>query len=157
MRIRPLFQTTDCLTAFEKYGSPACVTSLKVAPDVADPTSMKQPVSSLNIQKYVYFFQDLETFMQNSEDGVIIFSLGSYVSTTDQSLADILGETFSQLPQRIIWKRRGKVPKNVPGNIQFMDAIPQNDLLGKSMIGEFYVRPGGGGFSDLDWSGICRR
>ena len=69
--------------------------------------------------------------MQSAKDGVIIFSLGSYCSITEQAMADMFAEAFSQVPQKVIWKRRGKAPQKVPDNIKFMDVIPQNDLLGK--------------------------
>ena len=69
--------------------------------------------------------------MQSSKDGVIIFSLGSYCSITQQAMADMFAEAFSQVPQKVIWKLRGKKPQKVPDNVKLMDVIPQNDLLGK--------------------------
>ena len=69
--------------------------------------------------------------MQSSKDGVIIFSLGSYCLITEQTMADMFAEAFSQVPQKVIWKRRGKTPPKVPENVKFMDVIPQNDLLGR--------------------------
>ncbi|XP_072017500.1 UDP-glucuronosyltransferase 2A3-like [Amphiura filiformis] len=75
--------------------------------------------------------KDLDSFMQSSDDdGVIIFSLGSYASITKQELADLIGDTFAQIPQKVIWRARGKIPRNPPKNVKFMDVIPQNDLLG---------------------------
>ena len=46
-------------------------------------------------------------------------------------MADMFAEALSKLPQKVIWKLRGKVPQKVPDNVKLMDVIPQNDLLGK--------------------------
>ena len=74
--------------------------------------------------------------MQSSgDDGVIIFSLGSYASITRQEFADMIAETFTQIPQKVVWKKKGLEPQNLPQNVKLMDVIPQNDLVGK---GYFY-------------------
>ena len=39
--------------------------------------------------------------------------------------------TFSRLPQRVIWQWKGKnQPKNMPKNVLTVPWIPQQDLLG---------------------------
>ncbi|XP_072042635.1 UDP-glucuronosyltransferase 2B10-like [Amphiura filiformis] len=72
---------------------------------------------------------DLEAFVQGSEDGIIIFSLGGYVSIVEQDMADMFAGAFSRLQQRVVWKQRGKTPKVIPPNVKMMEWIPQNDLL----------------------------
>ncbi|XP_072048332.1 UDP-glucuronosyltransferase 2C1-like [Amphiura filiformis] len=74
--------------------------------------------------------QELESFVQGSEDGIIIFSLGGYVSIVKQDMADTFARAFAGLSQRVIWKQRGKKPRVTPPNVKMMDWIPQNDLLG---------------------------
>ncbi|XP_072049034.1 UDP-glucuronosyltransferase 2A1-like [Amphiura filiformis] len=74
--------------------------------------------------------QELEAFVQGSEEGIIIFSLGGYVSIVKQDMADMFARAFARLPQRVIWKQRGKNPRVTPPNVKMMEWIPQNDLLG---------------------------
>ena len=54
-------------------------------------------------------------------------------------MADMFAEAFSQVPQKVIWKLRGKKPQKVPDNVKFMDVIPQNDLLGRYYPGIGYT------------------
>ncbi|XP_072051880.1 UDP-glucuronosyltransferase 2C1-like [Amphiura filiformis] len=88
------------------------------------------PVGGLTTKPAKKLPKELESFVQSSEDGMIIFSLGSYCSITEQSMADMFGEAISQVSQKVIWKRRGKEPQRIPSNVKMMDVIPQNDLLG---------------------------
>ncbi|XP_072051877.1 UDP-glucuronosyltransferase 2C1-like [Amphiura filiformis] len=92
------------------------------------------PVGGLTTKPSKQLPKDIESFVQSSEDGVIIFSLGSYCSITEQSMADMFGETLSQVSQNVIWKRKGKEPQRIPPNVKMMDVIPQNDLLGHPKI-----------------------
>ncbi|XP_072042634.1 UDP-glucuronosyltransferase 2B10-like [Amphiura filiformis] len=73
---------------------------------------------------------ELEAFVQGSEDGIIVFSLGGYVSIVQQDMADMFAGAFARLQQRVIWKQRGKTPRITPPNVKMMEVIPQNDLLG---------------------------
>ena len=79
----------------------------------------------------VFSLQELQSFIQTAYDGVIIFSLGSYCSITEQSMADMFAEALSQVSQKVVWKAKGKVPQRIPSNVKMMNYIPQNDLLGK--------------------------
>lgn len=76
--------------------------------------------------------QDLEDFVQGSgEHGVIVFTLGSVVATLhDDDLAETLAKVFSELPQRVLWRYKGAMPRNRGNNTLISDWLPQNDLLG---------------------------
>ncbi|XP_072031065.1 UDP-glucuronosyltransferase 2B15-like [Amphiura filiformis] len=88
------------------------------------------PVGGLTTKPSRPLNEEVESFVQSSEDGVIIFSLGGYCSITEQPMADMFAEALSQVSQNVIWKRRGKAPQRIPSNVKMMDYIPQNDLLG---------------------------
>ena len=62
---------------------------------------------------------------------MIIFSLGSYVSLVHQEMADLFGNAFAQLQQRVVWKARGQVPSVQSDNVKRMKWMPMNDLLGR--------------------------
>ncbi|GAB6026700.1 hypothetical protein CHUAL_013210 [Chamberlinius hualienensis] len=75
--------------------------------------------------------KDLEDYMTGADDhGVIYFSLGSVTKGDAMPLEmrNKMIETFSRLPQRIIWKYEKDIP-DLPKNIKLMKWAPQNDLL----------------------------
>lgn len=70
--------------------------------------------------------------MENSKAGVVLFSLGSNVNSSDlppQKISDILGG-LARLQQNIIWKFEAEL-ENVPKNVKIMKWLPQSDILGK--------------------------
>ncbi|KAJ8040052.1 UDP-glucuronosyltransferase 2A3 [Holothuria leucospilota] len=76
--------------------------------------------------------QELEEFMQSSgDDGVIVFSLGTYVSHLPDKIVKIFRKAFSQVPQKVIWQwKNDESPHDMPENVKTMAWIPQNDILG---------------------------
>ncbi|KAJ8040420.1 UDP-glucuronosyltransferase 1-2 [Holothuria leucospilota] len=77
--------------------------------------------------------KNLEDFMKSSGDsGVIIFSLGSYVTHMPKRLVKIFQEVFAGLPQKVLWQCKDvdTLPKdNMPVNVKTMTWLPQLDLL----------------------------
>uniref|UniRef100_A0A8C3FEF2 glucuronosyltransferase n=1 Tax=Chrysemys picta bellii TaxID=8478 RepID=A0A8C3FEF2_CHRPI len=79
--------------------------------------------------------QELEDFIANSEDGFIIVTLGSMLSSIP--LLEVLQEintAFAHLSQGVIWRcQHSKWPKELKlaSNVKIADWIPQNDLLDK--------------------------
>ncbi|XP_072013808.1 UDP-glucuronosyltransferase 2B17-like isoform X3 [Amphiura filiformis] len=112
------------------------------------------PVGGLTTNPAKQLPKELESFVQSSEDGVIIFSLGSYCSITDQSMADMFGEAISQVSQKVIWKRKGKEPQRIPSNVKMMDVIPQNDLLGHPKIRLIIYQCGINGIFEALYHGV---
>lgn len=75
--------------------------------------------------------KDLEDFMQSSGDeGVIVFSMGSYINAMESSMADMFAESFAKMPQKILWKSAGDPPSFIPPNVKMAKWLPQNDVLG---------------------------
>ena len=78
--------------------------------------------------------QEWEEFLQGAgEDGVVLFSMGSYMDATgiDEQIAGLFAGAFAQLSQKVIWKLNGKPSSKLSPNVKLVDWIPQNDLLGK--------------------------
>ncbi|XP_077978887.1 UDP-glucuronosyltransferase 2C1-like [Glandiceps talaboti] len=75
--------------------------------------------------------KEFEEFMQSSGDqGVVVFSLGSYVQFSRTDKLDMIVSALSRLPQKVILKYTDTLPKTVGSNIKAVKWLPQNDLLG---------------------------
>ena len=74
--------------------------------------------------------------MQSSgEHGVILFSMGTYIISLDEDVAEMFAKAFAAIPQKVIWKLGGNPPPYLPDNVKLMQWIPQNDILGKAFFG----------------------
>jgi len=78
-----------------------------------------------------YLFQDLQKFLDDSEHGVIYFSLGSLVKTDTLAAEkrDAFLQAFAELPQRILWKWEADTIPNKPPNVKIARWLPQVDVL----------------------------
>ena len=78
-------------------------------------------------------FQDLDKFINESEHGVIVFSLGSTVraDTMSEHKRDAFLQAFEELPQRVLWKWEGDTLPGNPKNIKITKWMPQGDVLGE--------------------------
>ncbi|XP_062327945.1 UDP-glucuronosyltransferase 2A2-like [Osmerus eperlanus] len=99
--------------------------------------------------------QDLEEFVQSSrEHGVIVMSLGTLVGELPQDLADEVAAAFSQLPQNVIWRYKGRRPATLGNNTLIVDWMPQNDLLGHPHIKVFVAHGGTNGVQEALYHGV---
>ncbi|XP_073682423.1 UDP-glucuronosyltransferase 1A6-like isoform X1 [Garra rufa] len=96
--------------------------------------------------------KEVEEFVKGSgEHGIVVFSLGSLVSSMPKEKAAIFFKAFGMIPQRVLWRYTGEVPDNVPENVKLMKWIPQNDLLGHPKAKAFITHGGTHGI----YEGIC--
>lgn len=78
-------------------------------------------------------FQSWEEFLQSAgDDGVVLFSMGSYATGIDENIAAIFAGAFAQIPQKVIWKLNGMPSTSLSPNVKVVSWVPQNDLLSKS-------------------------
>lgn len=75
--------------------------------------------------------QNLQTFIDSAEHGVILFSIGSFVQSYNMpaEMLTIFRETFAQIPQRVIWKAEGQIA-GLSENVLLSKWLPQRDILG---------------------------
>jgi hypothetical protein len=92
--------------------------------------------STVNIGSYLInnsgkLPQDLQTYLDASTEGVILFSLGSNLES--KSLApkerDAILNAFTKIKQNVIWKFEAEL-SNIPKNVKILKWLPQQDLLG---------------------------
>ncbi len=87
---------------------------------------------------------ELETFMQSSGDaGVILVSFGTLINRLNSAEKAItIGKALARLPQKVIWRYKGKQPEFVGKNTRVMEWVPQNDLLGHPKLKAFVTHCG---------------
>jgi hypothetical protein len=78
---------------------------------------------------------DLQNFLDNAKDGVILFSMGSNLKSKDLSegVRNTLLKTFSKIKQQVLWKFETDLP-DTPPNVKIMNWLPQQDILGEKSI-----------------------
>ncbi|XP_022597517.1 UDP-glucuronosyltransferase 2C1-like [Seriola dumerili] len=98
---------------------------------------------------------DLEEFVQSSgEQGVIIMSLGTFVSELPADMANEIAAAFAKLPQKVIWRYKGDRPATLGNNTLLVDWMPQNDLLGHPKIKLFVAHGGTNGIQEAIYHGV---
>lgn len=77
--------------------------------------------------------QDIEKWMNDSKDGVILFSMGSNINTTtiDSEVLRVILSVFARMKQRVLMKWELDHMANQPDNIRLEKWIPQASILGK--------------------------
>ncbi|XP_066483269.1 UDP-glucuronosyltransferase 2A2-like [Tiliqua scincoides] len=99
--------------------------------------------------------EEMEEFVQSSgEDGIVVFSLGSMVQNLTDEKGNMVALALSQIPQKVIWRYKGKRPESLGPNTRLYDWIPQNDLLGHSKTKAFITHGGTNGIYEAIYHGI---
>jgi glucuronosyltransferase len=78
------------------------------------------------------YFQDLQNFLDEAQDGAIYFSLGTNMRSDHMAEEKIRAflEAFSELPQKILWKWEADSLPGQPANVKTGKWLPQQDILG---------------------------
>ncbi|XP_061524586.1 UDP-glucuronosyltransferase 2C1-like [Phycodurus eques] len=97
----------------------------------------------------------LQDFVQSSgEYGVILMSLGTFVSELPTDLADMIAAAFAKLPQKVIWRYNGARPSTLGNNTLLLNWMPQNDLLGHPKMKLFVAHGGTNGVQEAIYHGV---
>ncbi|XP_036122349.1 UDP-glucuronosyltransferase 2A3-like isoform X2 [Molossus molossus] len=99
--------------------------------------------------------KEMEEFVQSSgEHGVVVFSLGSMVKNLTEEKANLIASALAQIPQKVLWRYKGKKPTTLGANTQLYDWIPQNDLLGHPKAKAFITHGGTNGIYEAIYHGV---
>ncbi|XP_059193052.1 UDP-glucuronosyltransferase 2A2-like [Centropristis striata] len=99
--------------------------------------------------------KELEDFVQSSgEHGIIVMTLGSLVAELPEDIAEDIAAAFAQLPQKVLWRHKGKRPSTLGNNTLLLDWLPQNDLLGHSKTRLFVAHGGTNGIQEAIYHGV---
>ena len=98
--------------------------------------------------------EDLETFIQESEHGVIFVSFGSVLqaSKMPEHKRKMMLNVFAGLKQKVIWKWEVPMP-DAPENVLISSWLPQTSLLAHSNVVMFVTHGGAGSYQET----ICHR
>ncbi|XP_064273346.1 UDP-glucuronosyltransferase 2A2-like isoform X3 [Passer domesticus] len=112
-------------------------------------------VGGLHCQPAKPLPKEMEEFVQSSgEHGVIVFTLGSMVHSLSDERSNVIAKALSQLPQKVLWRYKGKKPETLGSNTRIFDWIPQNDLLGHPLTKAFITHGGTNGLYEAIYHGI---
>ncbi|KAM9360877.1 UDP-glucuronosyltransferase 2A2-like [Symphorus nematophorus] len=99
--------------------------------------------------------KELEDFVQSSgEHGVIVMTLGTLVAKLPEDITEDIAAAFAQLPQKVIWRHKGKRPSTLGNNTLLLDWLPQNDLLGHPKTRLFVAHGGTNGMQEAIYHGV---
>ncbi|XP_029028724.1 UDP-glucuronosyltransferase 1-2-like isoform X4 [Betta splendens] len=98
---------------------------------------------------------ELEDFVQGAgEHGVIVMSLGTLVNDLPKEVTDAIANVFAKMPQKVIWRHKGKRPSTLGNNILLVDWMPQKDLLGHPLTKVFVAHGGTNGVQEAIYYGV---
>ncbi|XP_059193055.1 UDP-glucuronosyltransferase 2B31-like [Centropristis striata] len=99
--------------------------------------------------------KELEDFVQSSgEHGIIVMTFGTLVAEIPEDIAEDIAAAFAQLPQKVLWRHKGKRPSTLGNNTLLLDWLPQNDLLGHSKTRLFVAHGGTNGVQEAIYHGV---
>ncbi|XP_019571209.2 UDP-glucuronosyltransferase 2A3 isoform X1 [Rhinolophus sinicus] len=99
--------------------------------------------------------KEMEEFVQSSgEYGIVVFSLGSMVKNLTEEKANLIASALAQIPQKVLWRYKGKKPATLGANTRLYDWIPQNDLLGHPKAKAFITHGGTNGIYEAIYHGV---
>lgn len=99
---------------------------------------------------------DLQKFMDDAKHGVIYFSLGAYLQSSQIPIEkrNALLNVFSKLKQRVVWKFETNNLENVPSNVMIRNWAPQNDILAHKNVVLFISHGGQFGTFESMYHGV---
>ncbi|KAL5280357.1 UGT2A1.2 family protein [Megaselia abdita] len=90
---------------------------------------------------------DFEEFIKSAEHGVIYFSLGAFLKSSEipKDRLEIMLKIFGKLKQKVLWKFEDEKMKGLPKNVMVKKWMPQNDILAHKKVALFITHGGRGG------------
>lgn len=88
-------------------------------------------IAGLHIGEATPLPKDLETYINESEHGVIFMSMGTMLQGTSfpKDKKQNFQKAFSKIPQRVIWKYENETMDGKPKNVKITKWAPQRDIL----------------------------
>lgn len=113
-------------------------------------------IGGIHVQPARPLPKDLQDFMDSAKDGVVLFSMGSIIKSTDwpEEKRQALVNSFKKLKQKVLWKYESDVLPNKPDNVMISPWIPQRDILAHPNVKLFITHGGLLGTSEALVEGV---
>ena len=98
--------------------------------------------------------RDLDVFMDQSKEGVVVVSFGSVISALPDNVLAKFAEAFSSLKENVVWRFKHVPRFEVPANVRLVKWLPQNDLLAHPNTKLFVTHCGNNGQYEAFYHGI---
>ncbi|EDV54743.1 uncharacterized protein Dere_GG21135 [Drosophila erecta] len=123
-------------------------------PKVTPPNVIE--LGGIHIQKSKPLPADLQSILDNAEEGVILISWGSMIRANSLSVAkrDGIVRAVARLKQKVIWKWENETLPNQPSNMYIMKWLPQRDILCHPNVKVFMSHGGLMGTSEAAYCGV---
>ena len=85
--------------------------------------------------------KDLQEFMDDAKDGVVLFSMGSNARTADLPIEkrESILKAFAKLKAKVLWKWENESLPGLPKNVRQQKWIPQQSVLGTFVRNVHYL------------------
>lgn len=106
-------------------------------------------IGGCHIQKPRPLPSDLQNYLDQSSNGVIVFAMGSLLPSSKMPLKQrhILLNAFARLKQNVIWKFEDDSMTNIPPNVRIQKWLPQSDILAHPNVVLFITHGGWSNFN----------
>uniref|UniRef100_A0A182YRJ6 UDP-glycosyltransferases domain-containing protein n=1 Tax=Anopheles stephensi TaxID=30069 RepID=A0A182YRJ6_ANOST len=100
--------------------------------------------------------EDIRKFLDGAKEGVIFFSLGSYMKSADMPKDKMKAflEVFRNLKQRVLWKYENEDIARLPKNVMVRKWLPQSDILAHPKVVLFITHGGMFGSQEGIYRGV---
>ncbi|CAO1424243.1 unnamed protein product [Diamesa tonsa] len=101
-------------------------------------------ISGVHVEEVKPLPEDIKNFLDNAEDGVIYFSMGSFIQSKNWPIEkrQALVNVFGKLKQKVLWKYENETLPGNPGNIMIGSWLPQRDILAHPNVKVFITHGG---------------
>jgi len=115
-------------------------------------------VGGMHISGLQSLNQDIEKFIEEADDGIIVLSFGLQVNPKiiPVEVTDAIFGALARLPQRIIARLPQSMTQNrhIPKNVLALDFLPQKELLAHPKTRLFFTHFGMNGVLEAIWFGV---
>lgn len=113
-------------------------------------------INGIHIEPAKPLPNDLQSFLDSADDGVIVFSMGSMVQSTDWTIQqrEAFVKTFGKLKQKVLWKYENETLPGNPGNIKISSWLPQRDVIAHPNVRLFITHGGALGTTEALSEGV---
>ena len=97
---------------------------------------------------------DIDMFMSEAKDGVIIVSFGSSEANLPEYVRSKLKDALSETGLHIVWRYPHSIPDNMPKRFKLLTWMPQNDILAHPNVKLFITHCGANGQFEGLYNGV---